>query len=76
MANNRMYLVVRPEDEPAHQILLAKGWAQGWETWEPETLAERLEKLISKCGGFSDEVFSIEYENSQQDSPVLIRSGE
>lgn len=79
MANNRLYLVLRdPEDEPK-QILIAKGWHDGWQLWEPETLVERLESLLEGADtgctcGKSDTVLSIEDENHQPDNPELIRA--
>jgi hypothetical protein len=40
MANNRLYLV---DTETYEWILLAKGWASGWQYWDKTPLEEFLE---------------------------------
>ena len=40
MANNRLYLV---DTETYEWILLAKGWASGWQYWNETPLEEFLE---------------------------------
>ena len=40
MANNRLYLV---DTETYEWILLAKGWASGWQYWEKTPLEQFLE---------------------------------
>ncbi len=78
MANNRLYMVRRGEDG-AEQILLAKGWASGWQVWEPETLVERMERLLEGDNfqgpyGSGPTEISIEDENTQKDNPRIIRA--
>ncbi len=75
MANNRLYLVRRNVAGESEQILLAKGWADGWEVWSPETLAERVALLLKgkdfeAANGFTDTQITVEDENHQVDHPV------
>ncbi len=53
MANNRLYLVARDENGDRHEFLLAKGWASGWQVWEPEEIAEKLAVFLNEfdCAG-------------------------
>ncbi len=82
MANNRLYLVARPREDEPKCVLLAKGWPGGWQLWEPETLVERLELLLScdtiatNSDGLGEPVFSIEDENSMASPvPEILRHG-
>ncbi len=75
MANNRLYLVFRDTAGESEQILLAKGWRDGWEIWSPETLAERIALLLrgkdlNAASGSTDTRITVEDENHQVDHPA------
>lgn len=45
MANNRLYLVI-PSNGGVREVLIAKGWRDGWHVWKPEDLAERIAAVL------------------------------
>lgn len=82
MADNRLYLTVRPDGEDPRQVLLAKGWADGWQVWEPETLTARIIALLevdgldNGCTNFpcGPTCVTVEDENHQKDNPESVKA--